>query len=156
MLKEGRKMIFRLFSTSFEYGDPIPLEHTCEGADLSPDLKWENLPPGTESLVLIMDDPDAPSGTWVHWVLYDIPGRLLEIGKGDTAGTCGRNSWGNEGYGGPCPPPGHGVHRYFFKIYALDTITLDLPPGAAAGAVKAAFNGHVLAVAEYMGTFERK
>lgn len=149
-------MIFELSSGSFEYGEPIPAVYSCEGKDTSPGLKWSNIPPDTESFALIMDDPDAPSGTWVHWVAYDIPGRLAGLDEGEAPGKNGLNSWGNEGYGGPCPPKGHGPHRYFFKLYALDTITLDLPSGATVGEVKTAINGHVLAVAEYMGTYERK
>jgi len=149
-------MIFTLSSESFKYGKSIPPTFSCEGEDLSPALEWQNVPPETESFALIMDDPDAPSGTWVHWLVYDIPGKLVGFGKGGSAGRDGLNSWGREGYGGPCPPRGHGAHRYFFKLYALDTITLDLPSGATVGEVKTAINGHVLAVAEYMGTYERK
>lgn len=152
----GWDMIFSISSASFSYGEIIPAKFTCEGQDQSPELDWENVPPGTESFVLIMDDPDAPAGTWTHWVIYDIPGKLSHIGNGEKVGKEGLNSWGRRGYGGPCPPPGHGIHRYFFKIYALDTLTVDLPPGAETGEVKAAFNGHVLAVAEYMGIYERK
>ena len=149
-------MIFRIFSGSFNYGDVIPVKFTCEGQDLSPDLEWDNVPPGTESFVLIFDDPDAPSGTWTHWVVYDIPGRLKKFNEGEVAGKEGINSWGRRGYGGPCPTTGHGPHRYFLKMYAIDTITVDLPSGAAIGEIKAAFNGHVLAVAEHMGTYERR
>jgi len=149
-------MIFRLSSGVFEYGKLIPDRYTCEGDDLSPPLVWDNIPEGTESFVLVMDDPDAPSGTWVHWLLYDIPSRVTGFEEGASSGLSGVNSWGRTGYGGPCPPHGHGVHRYFFKVYALDTLTIDLPEGADVGRVKAAMNGHVLAVAEHMGKYERK
>lgn len=154
--KGGVMMIFQISSDAFEYGKFIPSRYTCEGEDLSPGLVWENIPEGTESFVLIMDDPDAPSGTWTHWVLYDIPGKVNGFHEGATSGTKGLNSWRRPGYGGPCPPPGHGPHRYFFKVYALDTLTIDLAEEADAGAVKAAMNGHILAVAELMGKYERK
>lgn len=151
-----------LASTAFEPGTEIPAEHTCQGLDQSPPLAWSGLPAGTRSLVLIVDDPDAPDPkapkmTWVHWVLYDIPATTTGLPAGLQelpAGTRqGRNSWKREGYGGPCPPIGR--HRYFHKLYALDTTLGDLgQPDAAA--VMAAAQGHVLGQVELIGTYQKR
>ena len=149
-------MTFSAYSSEFEYGESIPRHYSCEGPDVSPPLGWENVPDGTESFALIMEDPDAPGGTWVHWVVYDIPVKKEGLQEGDAAGISGVNSFGKEGYGGPCPPPGHGPHRYFFKLYALDTATISEGRGADAARVKAAMSGHIIAIGEYMGKYERK
>ncbi len=142
----------------FGYGERIPVKYTCDGEDVSPPLEWEPLK-GVKSYALIVEDPDAPMGTFTHWVLYDIPGdvRSLPEGvpkEGETRyGKQGLNDFGRIGYGGPCPPPGK-PHRYFFKLYALDTV-LNLKPGLKRGEVLAAIKGHVIAQAELMGTYGR-
>ena len=156
----GQAMVFELTSSAFAAGESIPREYTCDGDDISPPLEWTDPPPGTQSLALIGDDPDAPVGTWVHWVLYDLPAEtrgLPEDVPSDAdlpgGGRSGENSWRRLGYGGPCPPGG--THRYFFKLYALDTV-LGLDAGAGKKQVLTAMEGHVLAEAELMGTYSRK
>jgi Raf kinase inhibitor-like YbhB/YbcL family protein len=152
----GNTMTFTLTSTSFSEGAMIPRQHTCDGADRSPPLRWEGAPPAA-SYVLIMDDPDAPGGTFTHWVLYDIPGTRTELAEGEqNAGLAGGNDFGRRGYGGPCPPRGRGAHRYFFRLSALDIPSLNLPVGAARRDVEAAMRGHVLATATLMGRYERR
>jgi len=146
-------MEMALTSPSFNNGEPIPAQFTCDGEDISPDLDWFGTPSDTVSLALIMDDPDAPVGTWVHWVIYNLPFDVSGLRQGmDHTGTDGLNSWNETGYGGPCPPSG--THRYFFKIYALDT-ELDLGPGADKAELIAAMEGHVIGQAELMGTYSR-
>ena len=146
-------MIMALASPAFNAGEPIPTKFSCDGEDISPELDWFGIPEGTVSMALIMDDPDAPMGTWVHWVLYNLPMDLSGLREGMTGvGLDGSNSWGETGYGGPCPPSG--THRYFFKLYALDT-DLDLDPGADKGALEEAMEGHILGQAELMGTYTR-
>lgn len=137
----------------------IPRVYTCDGEDRSVPLAWTEPPAGTQSFALIADDPDAPAGTWVHWVLYNIPAhtRALLEGLGPLASLPdgslhGKNSWRKLGYGGPCPP--RGTHRYFFKLYALD-IQLALQPGATKDDVLKAMEGHILAQTELMGTYKR-
>jgi Raf kinase inhibitor-like YbhB/YbcL family protein len=156
-------MSLTLSSSAFAHGGRVPREHTCEGADTSPPLAWEGLPPGTESLALIVDDPDAPDPgaprmTYVHWVLYNLPPDLgalpaaLRIDQMPAGAGSGLNDWGHPGYGGPCPPVGR--HRYFHKLYALDTRLdgLDRPTKAQ---LEAAMSGHVLASAELIGTYQK-
>ena len=148
---------FILTSEVFLEGEPVPSQYACDGDDISPPLEWSGAPDNTTSLVLIMDDPDAPVGMWVHWVLFNIPGSatMLEVGlpadaeltDGSQQGT---NSWGRVGYGGPCPPSG--VHRYFFKLYALDA-PLALDESATKEEVLAAMEGHILMETELMGTY---
>jgi Raf kinase inhibitor-like YbhB/YbcL family protein len=157
-------MAMILTSTAFSAGGEIPEQFTCEGSDLSPALAWTGVPDGAKSLVLIVDDPDAPDPkaprmTWVHWVLYNVPPSAQGLAQGVTArdlpaGTRqGTNDWKRTGYGGPCPPIGR--HRYFHKLFALDTVLPDL--GAAQKPdVEAAMKGHVLAQAELMGTYQKK
>ena len=151
-----------LTSTAFSHGGDIPSRFTCEGHDSAPPLAWRDVPDGTRSLALIVDDPDAPDPahpqrTWVHWVLYDIPpaaSGLPEGGKPLPAGTReGANDWGRTGYGGPCPPIGR--HRYFFKLYALD-VRLGELPRATKAAVEQAMQGHVLASVELVGTYQKR
>jgi Raf kinase inhibitor-like YbhB/YbcL family protein len=152
-------MAFRLFSSAFAEGGWIPELHTCERADISPSLEWMGGPPETRGYALIVDDPDAPGGVWTHWLLYDIPPQTHTLAQGyRTAGLvlAGANDFGKQGYGGPCPPRGHGAHRYFFKLYALDIQTLGLPAGVKAGELARALKGHILAEARYMGRFERR
>src|SRR5207253_1927081 len=147
----------QLTSPAFEPGRSIPSLYTCDGKDLSPPLAWSGAPAGTKSFALITDDPDAPAGTWVHWVLWNLPATLTDLKGGvhaerELAGGArqGTNDFGTIGYGGPCPPSG--THRYFFKLYALDTV-LDLKEGAAKQELEAAMHGHILAKAELMGKF---
>lgn len=154
-------MALTLTSSAFEAGGPIPPIHTCDGNDISPPLSWTGLPPGTKSLALIVDDPDAPDPaapqrTWVHWVLYDIPadaGGLEQGGRHLPAGTReGSNDWKRTTYGGPCPPVGR--HRYFFKLYALDVPLPDLK-GPTKQQLEHAIDGHVLEKTELIGTYHR-
>jgi Raf kinase inhibitor-like YbhB/YbcL family protein len=151
---------FEITSTAFAPGGEIPREFTCDGSNSSPALKWTAPPKGTKSLALIVDDPDAPVGTWVHWVIYDLPPEARELAAkmpldGELAdGTRqGRNDFRRLGYGGPCPPPGP-AHRYFFKLYALDA-KLDSKPGLTKSELEKAMQGHTLARAELMGRYKR-
>ncbi len=142
----------RLSSPAFSHHAWIPTRYTCDGENVSPPLRIEELPPGTASLVLVVEDPDAPGGTWDHWTVYDItPTSALPEGA-EPDGTPGTNSWGRTGYGGPCPP--HGTHRYVFRLLALDT-RLGLAPGATKAAVLDAAAGHVLAEATLVGHYSR-
>lgn len=158
---KGNAMTMTLTSTAFTHDGAIPKRYTCEGEDVSPALAWTGLPPGTQSLALIVDDPDAPDPAapkmvWVHWVLYNIPvsaNALPEAAKELPAGTAsGLNDWSRTGYGGPCPPVGR--HRYFHKLYALDTALqgLNRPTKAA---LEKAMHGHILAHAELIGTYQK-
>ena len=149
----------KITSTAFEEGDLIPRQYTCDGEDISPPLEWADLPEGTQSLALICDDPDAPSGTWVHWVVFNIPAPTSELPEGFPGeeelpdGTRqGRNDFRRIGYGGPCPPGG--THRYFFKLYALDTF-LDEAPGITRDELLEAMEGHILVKSELMGRYRR-
>jgi Raf kinase inhibitor-like YbhB/YbcL family protein len=153
----------KLISSAFAAGAAIPVAHTCDGPDRSPPLAWSDAPAATKSFALIVDDPDAPAGTWVHWVLIDLPGTMRDLPQGvptretlaDLGGARqGRNDSRRLGYGGPCPPPGK-PHRYFFKLYALDA-PLGLPAGATKADVLRAMPEHVLAEAELMGTYARQ
>ena len=157
-------MSFTLTSTAFHEGERVPVRYTGEGEDVSPPLSWSNPPAETREFALICDDPDAPSDEpWVHWVIYRLPSSLSQLPEsvarsqspGDPDGAMqGLNSWKSVGYRGPLPPPGHGTHRYFYKLYALDT-ELELAGGASKADLLAAMDGHVLATAELMGTYER-
>ncbi len=151
-------------SRSFQPQGEIPRKYTCEGSDVSPPLAWSGLPEGTRSLVLIVDDPDAPDPkaprmTWIHWVLYNLPPGAAELAEAVDpeelpSGTReGRNSWKRTGYGGPCPPIGR--HRYFHKLYALDVVLPDLGE-ASKDELEKAMEGHVLARAELIGTYQKK
>ena len=153
-------MTFELTSSAFKEGALIPKKHTCEGQDLSPPLRWNNPPTGTRSFVLIADDPDAPAGTWVHWVIFNIPIDTRGLAEGLPAqetlsndGLQGLNDFKRIGYGGPCPPPGS-PHRYYFRLYALDR-ELNVKPRATKAQVVDATKGHVLAEAQLMGRFGR-
>jgi Raf kinase inhibitor-like YbhB/YbcL family protein len=149
-------MTIRITSPAFDAGGRMPREHTGEGRNASPPLAWENVPGETQELALICDDPDAPGAEpWVHWVLYNLSPSLRQLGEGDSGGgTEGMNSFRRTGYGGPMPPPGHGVHHYHFKLYALDA-PLALGSGATKKELLAAMRGHVLAQGELIGTYER-
>jgi hypothetical protein len=152
---------FKLFSLDFENGKKIPKEFTCDGVNKIPKLAWQQVPANSKSFALICDDPDAPAGTWVHWVIYNIPAdkRSLDYVKDRSEkfadGTLqGINSFPKIGYDGPCPPKGHGVHHYHFKVYALDSM-LKLKPKATKEELLKAMNGHKLAEAEIIGLYER-
>jgi Raf kinase inhibitor-like YbhB/YbcL family protein len=152
-------MTFELTSTAFAPGQPIPSKYTCNGENVSPPLRWSDPPPGTQSLALICDDPDAPAGTWVHWVLYNLPSKARALAEAVPANADlpdgsrqGKNSGGRLGYSGPCPPSG--THRYFFKLYALDTV-LGLASGADKSQLLPAMQGHILAQTELMGTYKK-
>lgn len=138
-------------SPSFRHNQAIPAKFTCKGDDINPALEIENIPEGTKSLVFIIDDPDALSGTWVHWVVFDIP-VVNRIEENSIPGTQGMNDSGRGSYGGPCPP--RGTHRYFFKLYALDSM-LNLAEGADMKIVEKAMQGHILAQTEMIGLFGR-
>ncbi len=150
-------MTMTITSTAFAAGSQIPRKHTGEGEDVSPPLAWEGVPDGTREFALICDDPDAPvPEPWVHWVLYKIPASCTSLAEGDNAGALeGKTGWGTAGYRGPMPPPGHGVHRYHFKLYALDE-PLSLSAGASKDALLSEMEGHILDEAELIGTYERK
>ena len=154
-------MALHIYSPAFEEGGKIPGRYTCEGADISPPLQWSGVSEQAKSLVLIVDDPDAPDPkapkmTWVHWVLYNLPPTLKGLAEGvrylPGVSKEGRNDWKRTGYGGPCPPIGR--HRYFFKLYALDTM-LEFSHTPTKAEVEAAMAGHVLQAAELMGTYKK-
>ncbi|NPA42029.1 MAG: YbhB/YbcL family Raf kinase inhibitor-like protein [Aquificae bacterium] len=153
--------IMRLETTAFREGETIPQKYTCDGLNISPPMVWKDLPVGTKSLVLIMDDPDAPIGTFTHWVVYDIPSDVGGFAEdmprvGEFEGVKqGLNDFGYVGYGGPCPPKGHGFHRYFFRIYALDVESLGIPPMATRKQVEERMRGHILGEASIMGKYRR-
>jgi Raf kinase inhibitor-like YbhB/YbcL family protein len=152
-------MPFRLSSPAFAEGGTIPRLHTCEGADLAPALEWSGEPAGTASFALVVDDPDAPVGTWNHCLLWDLPASTHALPQGFKAGQAGQsgvNDFGKLGYGGPCPPKGHGPHRYFFRLYALKVPSLGLRWGAKRAELNRALQGLVLAEAQYMGRYERR
>ncbi len=151
----------RLESASFREGEPIPRDHSRDGADSHPALSWSGAPRGTEGFALVCDDPDAQRGTWVHWVLYDVPATATSLpsgvakaGKHPSGGVQGKNDYGELGWGGPAPPRGHGVHHYVFRLYALDT-KLGLPSGKSRSELETAMKGHVLAEAKLTGTYRR-
>jgi Raf kinase inhibitor-like YbhB/YbcL family protein len=149
----------KLLVSAFPEGGTIPKLHTGEGADVSPALEWTGAPPETQSFALIVDDPDAPVGTWTHWLIWDLPPATRHVAQGHQPGPPeaeGMNDFGRRGYGGPMPPKGHGPHRYFFKLFALDVASLGLPADSRRAAADHALQGHVLAAAQYMGRFERR
>jgi len=158
--EKGGTMSLQISSTAFSAGEAISKKFTCDGPDVSPQLKWNDPSANTQTFALIMDDPDAPAGTWVHWVLYDLPANTRELPEGvakqdqlSSGARQGRNDFGKIGYGGPCPPPGK-AHRYFFKLYALDA-KLGLRAGATKTDVERAMKGHILAQAELIGKYGR-
>ena len=153
-------MKIELTSTAFQEGTDVPQKHTGDGVDVSPPLRWADPPQGTKSFALIGDDPDAPRGTWVHWVLYNLPPDQRELAEGLPAQEAlangarqGKNDFGKIGYGGPAPPRGK-PHRYFFKLYALDVL-LEVPAGATKAQVTGSMKGHVLAEGQLMGRYQR-
>ncbi len=147
-------------SDAFKDGTSLPVEYTCDGEDRSPALSWDTIPAGTQSIALIVDDPDAPGKTWVHWVIYNIPANTTGLPAAvpknktlDDGSLQGKNDFGRIGYNGPCPPPGK-PHRYFFKVYAMDT-TLSLKRGATKSQLEATMSGHILAQGEMIGKYGR-
>ena len=163
-IKKEEKMAFTLKTAAFRDGENIPVKYSCDGEDISPPLQWENVPEGTRSFALICDDPDAPVGIWVHWVIYNIPAGVKSLpenvdksravlGEPLKGVVQGVNSWNRIGYGGPCPPPGP-AHRYYFKLYALDTVI----KGERLNKTRLLkeMEGHVLAEAQIMGRYQRK
>jgi Raf kinase inhibitor-like YbhB/YbcL family protein len=156
----GRAMTFAPRSTAFENGGEISRKFTCDGADISPALNWEDVPAGAQSLALIVDDPDAPAGTWTHWIIWNISATATALQEGvpkmevlENGARQGKNDFRRIGYGGPCPPPGK-PHRYFFKLLALDAM-LDLKAGASRKELELAMKGHVLSEGEWMGKYKR-
>jgi len=156
-MKGGKVMEIK--SPAFEQEGMIPERYTCDGANVSPSLEWASAPEGTKSFALIYDDPDAPMGTWVHWVVYDLPESITKLPENipperilSGGGKQGTNDFRKIGYGGPCPPSG--THRYYFKLYALDT-TVNLDPGATKDQLLKAMKGHILSEAQFMGKYRR-
>jgi Raf kinase inhibitor-like YbhB/YbcL family protein len=157
--EKGTPMQIKITSAAFKEGEMIPTKHAYEASNASPALAWSEPPAGTKSLALICDDPDAPVGTWVHWVLFNIPATTRELpenvapektlGLGERQG---KNDYGHFGYGGPCPPSG--THRYYFKLYALDTV-LTLDPGASKAELEKAMQGHILGQGLLMGRYKK-
>ena len=157
---KGGNMAITVESSAFASLQSIPAQYTCNGQDISPPLMWKNIPENTKSFAIICDDPDAPGGMWVHWVCYDIPRSVdsieENIPKTDSlpvGGKQGTTDFGRIGYGGPCPPSG--VHRYFFKVYALD-VMLGLPSGKTKKEIERAMKGHIVAQGELVGKYSRK
>lgn len=143
-----------LLSIAFQHGEDIPSKYTCDGKNISPPLSISDVPAAARSLALLMDDPDAPGGTWDHWVVFNVPRDTNAIEEGEEpAGVGGKNSWKRIGYGGPCPPDRE--HRYFFKLYALDTM-LDLSEGATKAEVEQAMVGYVMEEVVLMGRYNRQ
>jgi len=158
--ERSQDMTISVSSSAFQEGSMIPEKYTCDGEDVSPPLKWTGTPEGTKSLALISDDPDAPMGTWVHWVLWNIPASVRELAENVSpkpelpdGSRQGISDFRRPGYGGPCPLSG--VHRYYFKVYALDTM-LDLPSSTREADLVKAMKGHVLAEGQLVGKYSRR
>jgi len=157
--EEGIMGKIEVRSSAFSEGDRVPKEFTCDGADRSPPIEWSGVPANAQSLAILVDDPDAPAGDWVHWLVYDLSPALTRLNAGipeggrlPGGGSQGRTDFGALGYGGPCPP--RGTHRYFFKVYALDAM-LHLKPGATKKELLQAMQGHILTEGRLTGTYER-
>ena len=154
-IEEKQKEVdnMNLSSPAFKNGGAIPIEYTCDGADVSPILSFSDVPENAKSLALILDDPDAPMGTWVHWLVWNVPPNVTGFSKGENITfPQGKNDFGKLDYGGPCPPSG--AHRYFFKLYALDTM-LDLNKGSTRRQLESAMSEHVIEEVQLMGTYTR-
>ena len=156
---EDRVMDIKISSPAFQDGGMIPKLYSCDDKNISPPLNWSNLPPETKSIAIIVDDPDAPVGTWVHWVIYNISPDTSSLEEAVPAEKIlpngayqGKNDWGRIGYGGPCPPGG--THRYFFKIYALDSVP-ELKPGINKAELLKAINGHIISEGKIIGKYKR-
>ena len=150
-------MSLQITVEGFGEGAFIPARFTCDGQNVNPAVKWTGAPTGVMSFALIVDDPDAPGGTWNHWIVWDIPSDAHAIaeGKARGAGMAGTNDFGDIGYGGPCPPKGGGAHRYYFRLYALNAHTLGLAAGSKRSALDRALKEHVITETAYMGRYER-
>ncbi len=154
-------MSLALLSSAFSAGERIPPAHTCDGADISPPLAWQGAPPETRSFALVLTDPDAPVGTWYHWVVFDIPANITELGAGYAADAHvgsirqATNDFKRTGYGGPCPPRGHGVHHYLFRLMALSVDRLKIDEPADGREVERAAERHLLTDAVLIGTYGR-
>jgi Raf kinase inhibitor-like YbhB/YbcL family protein len=151
---------FTVRTDAFRNGGEIPAKYTCSGVNVSPELQWSDAPQGTKSLTLIVDDPDAPGGTWTHWIIWDIPPQAADLPEGvphneslSNGARQGKSDFGSAGYGGPCPPPGKS-HRYFFRMYALDKV-LELKAGSERSGLEDAMKRHILTQAEWMGVYKR-
>jgi Raf kinase inhibitor-like YbhB/YbcL family protein len=160
-ISNNKKMEIKLYSSAFKQGNFIPAKYSCEGANISPQLHWSNTPKNAKSFAIIVDDPDAPGGDFVHWVIYNIPGNMNELHEDVTPSRnipdevkLGTNGFGRISYGGPCPPAGK-PHHYFFKIYALDTVLHHLESGATKQELLSAMNNHILAEGHLMGKYQR-
>ncbi len=158
---KDKKMEIKLFSSAFKEGEFIPSKYTCEGSNVSPQIHWNEVPKNVKSFALIVDDPDAPGGDFVHWIIYNIPGNVKELHEDITPSRnipeevmLGTNSFGRIGYGGPCPPSGK-PHRYFFKLYALDTILHHVESGVTKQQLLKAMEGHIIAEGHLMGKYKR-
>lgn len=150
-------MALKLVISAFPEGGAIPEKYTCDGSNVSPAIEWSSAPPQAKSFALILDDPDAPSGLFTHWLLYNIPPPAHSLEEGhrpSPPAASGTNDFGKRGYGGPCPPGG--THRYFFKLFALDTASLEVHGAAKRSDVDRAMKGHVLEQSQYMGKYQRK
>jgi Raf kinase inhibitor-like YbhB/YbcL family protein len=145
-----------LTSTAFGEGQPIPVRYSCDGADEVPVLNWGEPPAGTKSFALVIDDPDAPGGTFRHWGVFDIPASARSLGGNQHVGTEVQNDFRQPGYGGPCPPKGHGPHHYHFKLFALNVDRLNLSPGARVADVENEASKHAIAQGELVGIYERR
>jgi Raf kinase inhibitor-like YbhB/YbcL family protein len=145
-----------LTSDAFKDGQPIPVQFTCDGPNQSPALRWSDPPAGTKSFALVVDDPDAPSGTFRHWAAYDIPASTRFLAAGQSVGAQAINDFGKTGYGGPCPPKGHGPHHYHFKLFALNVDRLNIGGGPKVLEVENEASRHAIAKGELIGTYERK
>ncbi len=159
--KETPMQFFKIVSPAFADSGTIPKVYSCEGRDMSPPLQWEGVPEGTKSFALTCVDPDAPAGDWIHWIVWNIPSAMqgLEAGinpEEQQFFSQGTNSWGRSGYGGPCPPRGHGLHRYFFTLYALRVEKINLPPSAQLIDLQQSMKRCELGTAEFMGRYERR
>ena len=158
--QQQQKSELKLTSNAFKEGEAIPRGYTCDGANVSPPLEWTGVPKSAKTIAIIADDPDAPAGTWVHWVVYNLSAEGLGLIENtpqtetlNGGGVQGKNDFGKTGYGGPCPPSGR--HRYIFKFYALDS-ELPLQPGATKAEVEKAMEGHIVGQAQLMGTYNRR
>ena len=157
----GKKMEIKLYSNAFKEGELIPVKYTCQGANISPELHWNNVPKDVKSFALIVEDPDAPGGDFVHWIIYNIPGNTNELHEDITPSRnipdevmLGTNSFGKIGYGGPCPPSGK-PHRYYFRIYALDTILHQMESGATKQQLLKVMEKHIIGEGFLMGKYQR-
>jgi Raf kinase inhibitor-like YbhB/YbcL family protein len=150
----GKETQMKISSTAFGHNGQIPTKYTCDGPDVTPPLRFEGAPSTAKSLALIVDDPDAPAGTWVHWLVWNIDPKTSEMAENSVpkGAAQGKNDFGNHAYGGPCPPSG--THRYFFKLYALDT-KLDISTNATKATLESSMKGHILAEAQLIGLYKR-